>query len=157
MLRFGPEVGLQVPLPARMHRPGVTPPHRDDIKAPVNSSLDAQVTEQNYRYHDAYLYGFQLYRSGYYWEAHEVWEPVWLKCRPNSKERLLLQACIQLANAALKHALGNQKASGRLYDISSGLIEEILSRQDNDNPEEELLGVDIQDLARQVRSAVGST
>src|SRR5437879_3265888 len=27
-----------------------------------------------------YLYGLDLFNHGYYWEAHEVWEGLWIAC-----------------------------------------------------------------------------
>jgi hypothetical protein len=61
-----------------------------------------------------YRYGWRLYEEGFYWEAHEVWEAVWLACAPQSRERLLLQALIQLTNARLKAVMGQEKAVARL-------------------------------------------
>ena len=151
MLIFGPQADQRFPLPVRAHHPGQTEHPQADLKAPVTSSLDVQVTEQNWHRHDAYLYGFALYQSGYYWEAHEIWEPVWMKCAPNSVERLLLQACIQLTNAALKQAMGKTKASARLYEISCDLLQEVLSRRGTAGSGRMLLGVDVRGLANQLK------
>lgn len=150
MLSFGPEVRQQFPLPAIAHRPGRNDRPSEDLKLPVRASLDLPVTEENYHHHKAYLYGFALYRAGYYWEAHEIWEPVWMRCAPNSIERLVLQAIIQLANAALKASQGNAKASARLQAIALGLLREIRGRKSGAEIECRLLGVDIVDLQSQL-------
>ena len=63
---------------------------------------------------EAYLYGFALLRAGYYWEAHEVWEPVWLASPPNGRARTLLRALIQTANAHLKIKMNRPRAVVRL-------------------------------------------
>lgn len=62
----------------------------------------------------AYRYGADLYNTGFYWEAHEVWEPVWMALPPNSRERITCQALIQAANACLKLRFGGARAFGRL-------------------------------------------
>ena len=68
--------------------------------------------------------GLALYRSGYFWEAHEAWEPLWLEARPNSRERAFLQALIQLANGWLKVAMGRGPAAARI----TGLVADHLAR-----------------------------
>ena len=153
MLDFGPEVQQQFPMPIAAHRPGRTKHPTENLRAPVQSSLDVVITTQNWQRHDAYLYGFVLYRSGYYWEAHEIWEPVWMNCAPNSLERLMLQACIQLANAALKQELNNAKAALRLYGISADLLREIVSRQTGERAQDALLGIDVRELIQQIELA----
>lgn len=58
--------------------------------------------------------GLGLYRAGYYWEAHEAWEPLWLRAKPNSRERAFLQGIIQLANGWLKIAMNKPIAAHRI-------------------------------------------
>ncbi len=62
-----------------------------------------------------YLYGHDLLQAGYYWEAHEVWEAVWLATPANGPERFLLQALIQNANARLKSGMQRENAAARLH------------------------------------------
>ena len=76
--------------------------------------VPAITQEAEWAENDAYVYGFWLMRDGYYWEAHEVWEPVWLACRPNGRPRLLLRALIQAANAQLKREMKRPRAVVRL-------------------------------------------
>ena len=78
------------------------------------------VTEPDtWRDNAPYLLGVRLYAAGFFWEAHEVWEPVWMRARPNSRERALLQGLIQLANAGLKAALGRPNAARRLARLAA--------------------------------------
>tara|TARA_R100000322_G_scaffold75912_5_gene47545 strand:+ start:9759 stop:10118 length:360 start_codon:yes stop_codon:yes gene_type:complete len=58
--------------------------------------------------------GLAQYRAGYFWEAHEAWEPVWMEAAPNSPEKSLLQAAIQLANGNLKRVTGQPRAATRI-------------------------------------------
>lgn len=68
--------------------------------------------------------GLSLYRAGFYWEAHEALEPLWLSAAPNSQARAYLQALIQLANAQLKHKMNKPAAAARIL----GLVHDHLSR-----------------------------
>ena len=63
---------------------------------------------------DAFRTGLQFLQTGWFWEAHEVLEPVWMACPPNSRERALCRALIQLANARLKARMGKPQAAARL-------------------------------------------
>jgi hypothetical protein len=58
------------------------------------------------------------YGAGFYWEAHELLEPVWMATAPGSAERHLVQAFIQLANARLKLRMERPKAVARLCCLS---------------------------------------
>ena len=66
--------------------------------------------------------------EGYFWEAHEVLEAVWLACPPNSPERLMVQAVIQYANACLKGRMGQPRAVARLMTLSDDLAREAMDR-----------------------------
>ena len=72
----------------------------------------------------AYLYGFDLLAGGFFWEAHEVWEPAWMRCLPNSLQRKVLQGLIQGVNAGLKSAIERPKAARRLLHLAAVCFEE---------------------------------
>ena len=150
MLSFGPEVRKSFPRPETAHRPGENARPTEDLRAPVSSSVDLQLSTSNWVSHDAYLYGFVLYRRGYYWEAHEIWEPVWMQCPPNSVERLLLQAIIQIANAALKECQQKIKASARLQAIALELLREIITRRGREGVGGSFLGIELEELESQL-------
>ena len=84
--------------PAYTFVPGRTPRHREEDRAISPVAL----TEANWREHEEYLRGLDLYAAGYYWEAHEAWEAAW-----NSTGRVgricdFLKALIKLAAAGVK-------------------------------------------------------
>ena len=81
------------PLPASRHVPGRGP-------RPEGGSGD-----------DAFRHGVDLFNNGYWWEAHEAWEAVWMGLAPNSAERHGIQAMIQVANCFLKIAMGQDRAA----------------------------------------------
>jgi len=74
---------------------------------------------------DEYLYGIDLFNHGYYWEAHEAWEALWLAAGRRGPTAIWLKALIKLAAAvvklregsaigALRHALRVQQLLGEL-------------------------------------------
>lgn len=72
----------------------------------------------------AWRYGIFLIGKGFFWEAHEVLEPVWMKAPPNSRERLMVQGFIQLANACLKVEMARPRAARRLSEMACALLED---------------------------------
>ncbi len=70
----------------------------------------------------AFRAGMAYLKAGYYWEAHEVFEPIWMAAPPGSAERLVAQILIQIANARLKHAMQRPKAAARLEQIVRDLL-----------------------------------
>ncbi len=67
---------------------------------------------------DAVERGRALFNAGRYFEAHEVWEEVWL--RERGEGRLLLQGLIQIAAALFKASSGGS-ASGCVRLLDAGL------------------------------------
>ena len=100
-------------MPAHRHVPG-------SGSEPDKAVLKAATTNRE----DAFAYGADLFNHGFFWEAHEVWEAVWMAASPNSARREALRTLIQMANACLKLAMGKHNAFERLAaeiaDISPG-------------------------------------
>ena len=70
----------------------------------------------------AWRAGWHFVEQGYFWEAHEVLEPVWMAL-PQGAERSCVQGVIQVANAALKLRMSRPKAARRLCDIAAGHLD----------------------------------
>lgn len=117
-----------LPLPAHAHVPGSgSTPGMAPLEAA--KALAPPVTRrEGWQENPAYLYGHDLLEAGFFWEAHEVWEAVWLNCPPNSLEKLLLRMLIQQANARLKLVMGRQRAAERLADEAETLRAELGGR-----------------------------
>ncbi len=129
-------------LPARRHLPGsATVPDRAPLDA-VKALTPQRVTRDTWRDAPAYAYGLHLHAHGFFWEAHEVWEAVWLATAPNWQERHLLAGLIQLANASLKLEMAQPKAALRLLRASQDHLAECRNSC--------LLGLDPGALARDV-------
>jgi hypothetical protein len=127
-------------LPPVRHVPGSgTRPERGFL-TPYRSTVPPAVDEATAPSVLAYRYGFDLYAAGYYWEAHEVWEPVWMACRPTGRPRALLAGLIQLANAALKREMGQPQAAARLRSAARGHLADAAVGGSG------LMGVSIDDL-----------
>ena len=112
-----PELPSGVPVPPHVYVPGLTPRHPDNwfdaIKASVTSDTDPAELHQT----AAFKVGIAYLGAGYFWECHEVLEPVWFQTRDPSPERNLVQALIQLANARLKLRMQRPHAALRLCDM----------------------------------------
>ena len=51
---------------------------------------------------DEYLYGMDLFNHGYYWEAHEAWESLWIAAGRRGPTATWLKVLIKLAAAVVK-------------------------------------------------------
>jgi len=81
---------------------------------PVVASVPARLGLQEVPDSAAFRFGIDLFNSGFFWEAHEVWEPVWMALPPNSAERTACRSLIQGANACLKLRYGWNNAFSKL-------------------------------------------
>ena len=72
----------------------------------------------------AFRGGLNFYGAGYFWEAHELWEAVWMCLPPASAERHLLRGLIQFANAGLKRAMDRPAAAARILALADSAIAE---------------------------------
>lgn len=115
-------------LPRWVYTPGETP-EPDDValtraKALVPARFDDYVPFD----HPALRYGFTLNDEGFFWEAHEILEAVWQAAPKGGRDRILLRACIQIANAGLKQRLGRERAVTRLLAEAKAELSELASR-----------------------------
>lgn len=83
----------------------------------------------------AFQYGVALHDGGFFWEAHEIWEAVWKAAPMNGRDRLVLRALIQIANAGLKLRQGRPRAAARLIGEATGLLDELTARGARGEPE----------------------
>ena len=107
-----------IPLPPHAYVPGQNARHAEDhfdpIKASVVPGMDAAALSGT----AAFRAGLAYLDAGYFWECHEVLEAVWMQTAPDSPEREMVQALIQLANARLKVAMERPRAALRLCDMT---------------------------------------
>jgi hypothetical protein len=71
-----------------------------------------------------YLRGADLYNLGYFWEAHEAWEGLWVVAEGHDQaQRLYLQGMIQLSAAMLKLHMSQPRGFVKLTASGAALIE----------------------------------
>ena len=115
-------------LPPHAHVPGVNARHRDGLFDAIRATVNSGMTESQLAQSPAFRDGLRFHRAGFFWEAHEVWEAVWMACGEGSGEKPFVQGLIQLANARLKLAMDRPKAASRLCDLASQCLDEAASR-----------------------------
>jgi predicted metal-dependent hydrolase len=64
-------------------------------------------------YDERYLAGIACFNRGDYFDAHEVWEELWMNCP--SAERRFVQSLIQAAVALYHWGNGNRAGAERLF------------------------------------------
>ena len=112
--------------PGEAHRPGQN--ERPDENSPaLLNLLEGQikpVKSENWQENKVYLTGWTLFDAQYYWEAHHLWEAVWLGTLEKNPEKYLMEGLIQLTNTLLKIRLGRKKAALKLISLSESKINE---------------------------------
>ena len=95
--------------------PGLTPRHAEGAFDALHASVEAGMSVEALGRSASLQAGLYYFRHGYFWEAHEALEPVWMSL-PKGPDRERVQALIQLANAALKLRMGRERATQRLCE-----------------------------------------
>ncbi len=96
------------PFPAYRYLPGRKP---HPTRHPDGHSHGAEETRvdsfdpRDWKACEAYRYGVDLFNHGYWWEAHEALEPLWIAGGRDSDAGLFIQGLIQIAAAAIKRAV----------------------------------------------------
>ena len=68
---------------------------------------------ENWSHDRVWDWGVRLFDSGYYWEAHEAWEHLWLELGRTTPEALLLKGLIKLAACGVKCLESNSNGAKR--------------------------------------------
>jgi uncharacterized protein len=108
--------------PPEPHVPGLTPRPAEDHFDALKATIEGCDTLEALAASACFKAGFQAFERRYYWEAHELWEPVWMRLPEGSAERSLVQGLIQLANAALKRRMGRDKAAARILALADAAL-----------------------------------
>lgn len=133
---------MSAPLPPFAHIPGANARHPEGAFAALRATARPGMTEADLAASPAFRAGLAFLRAGYFWESHEVLEPVWLALPPNHPARQMAQALIQLANARLKDRMGRPRAAARLRALAAAHLAEAQSRREG-----AILGLDPADVA----------
>src|SRR4030088_1014118 len=120
-----PSTAPNLPLPQWAYVPGETAEAAADhdtlwqAKALVPSRFIGFVPAR----HPALRYGIALNDNGYFWEAQEILETVWAAAPQGGRERILLRACIQIANANLRLRMQKPHAAARFLGGALGELD----------------------------------
>jgi len=130
-----PRLVPERPFPAYAYIPGRTPhPTRDPGGHSYGETLEPPdppdpPNPEDWRACRDYLYGIDLFNHGFYWEAHEAWEGLWVACGRRGATATYLQALINLAAAGFKARWGNARGMRanagtalRLFESAAGQI-----------------------------------
>jgi Domain of unknown function (DUF309) len=79
--------------------------------------------------HPALRYAFALNAAGYFWESQEILEAVWAAAPQGGRERILLRACIQIANANLRLRMQKPHAAARFFREALKELDELGARK----------------------------
>src|SRR6266567_3519161 len=107
-------------LPRWAYMPGVEREADHDTLAMAKALVPARFNGFVPARHPALRYGLGLNDSGFFWESHEILEAVWAAAPQGGRERILLRACIQIANANLKLRMEKPRAAARLLGEALG-------------------------------------
>jgi predicted metal-dependent hydrolase len=76
---------------------------------------------------ETYLFGIDLFNHGFYWEAHEAWESLWLAAGRQGAAAIWLKALIKLAAALVKLREGSSVGALRHAFRVQQLLKELQS------------------------------
>ncbi len=148
----------QKALPKYRYVPSVTPhpvidPEGHSYKKPEEkaTALPADKWMQN----EPYLYGIDLFNHGYWWEAHEAWESVWLTTQKTDLMGVFLQGLIQFSAALLKLSEGSKKGFDNLLKESQKKIQ-ACKEEMTQKKMRCLMGLDLQEWIKRLEIFCGS-
>ena len=108
--------------PTHAYVPAKTKRHAEGLFDAVRDTAHAGLSPDQLAQCDAFQHGILYQQAGYFWEAHEVLETVWMVLPDPSLERRFVQGLIQIANGYLKIEMQRPKAARRLATIARNLI-----------------------------------
>ncbi len=119
---------LQISMPPYAYVPGQTPRHDPAIFAGLHDSVQVGMSATALAQSAAWKAALLWYDAGYYWEVHEMAEPVWMALPKNSAARGAVQAFIHLTNARLKLRMERPNATLRLVQMARALLDGLPER-----------------------------
>lgn len=115
-------------MPQWAHVPGETREADHARLAPVKGRVPPRFERFVPADHPASRHGLALNDAGFFWECHEILETVWMAAPQSGRDRILLRACIQIANANLKSKMQRAAAAMRLDAEAVTLLDEVQAR-----------------------------
>ncbi len=101
--------------------------------------------ESNYQENEDYLYAFDLFNHGHYWESHVWWEELWNLAGRKGDLPDLLKALIKLAAAGVKFKLEHLPPTIGHIQRAIELLEPLQEKYNN------FYGIDLISFTHQLR------
>jgi hypothetical protein len=117
-----PSAAADLPLPRWAYVPGETDEANADYEtlAQITALVPPRFGGYVPARHPALRYGITLNDRGYFWESQEILEAVWAAAPQGGRERILLRACILIANANLRLRMQKPHPAARLLGDALG-------------------------------------
>jgi len=113
--------------PTYAYLPGKHPhPVRDPLGHSYQSDPVTVVAVEESLSSNVFRWGIDLFNHGYYWEAHEAWEPLWHDAKQSTEHRLFFKGLILLAAAGVKIREGKRVASARHAGRAAALFRQVM-------------------------------
>ena len=142
--------------PRYRHRLGQTPHPRTDPEGHSWECPEPEsppLTSDNWRQHDAWLFGIDLFNHGYFWEAHVWWEALWHAHGKKGEVADLLRALIRLAAAGVKARAQVPGGVRKHCRATAGILEDLRER----TGATVFAGIHLEELATQARLVADTT
>src|SRR5262245_26224216 len=108
-------------VPGQTDRPAADGPHATPDPVLLGAERWAEDSE--------YLWGGDLYNTGFFWEAHEVWEALWRAADHGDPQHAYLQGLIQCTAACLKGVQRDPDAARRIAARALERLEQIQTKR----------------------------
>jgi hypothetical protein len=124
-MSIAPSNASHLPLPQWAYVPGETAEAEADYETLAQAKLLVPSRFRGYvpARHPALRYAISLNDHGYFWESQEILEAVWAAAPQGGRERILLRACIQIANANLRLRMQKPHAAARFFGEALGQLD----------------------------------
>ena len=104
------------PLPPYTYVPGQQPHPISDPAGHMHGQEHpepAPLVPSNWQTSETYLYAVDLFNQGYFWEAHEAWESLWIAAGRQGTTADFLKGLIKFAAAGVKRLERNSAGVDR--------------------------------------------
>lgn len=97
------------------------------VPVPVGRSSDWNLSSD-------YLFGIDLFNHGFYWEAHETWEQVWIELGRTGRDADFIKGLIKLAASGVKaregRPIGVQRHARRAHELFCHVLDTCIDNED---------------------------
>ena len=134
-------------LPPYAYTPGQSPhPTRDPDghKFKIKTENNDNFTHKHWETCRPYLFGFDLFNLGFYWESHESWEALWHTIGRRGNRATLLKGLIKLAASGVKARQGSESGVKLLANGAIKLFKDVVF--ENQKVRGDYMGFELKDL-----------